>query len=276
MKIQSSVSMNPIAFLLLLSQFVWPVLAGVVCFQACTVECCMVGVWAFANPLGIAVGVTGCAGVCMVACATLAFVPPACFASDTAIATVVSVPNVGNSTQVLNRPISEVHVGDEVLTMVDGKQRTTRIVHNIHSKGDFDFFEFELVRAHPAAMGHLQAVSTRKLKVTPQHSMLLVDAMGEGLYFADAEDVRIGDKMKTGDGSAWQVSNIHQSRANEKYTLVTSEGSVLASGVLVSTICDEAVGTGQKLDDVLPDWKSKHRYELYTQNNFAVPVLSGA
>ena len=55
------------------------------CFHACAVACCEAGVLAFATPLGIAVGVTGCTGVCAVACATAAFVPPACFGNDTTL-----------------------------------------------------------------------------------------------------------------------------------------------------------------------------------------------
>ena len=47
---------------------------------------------------------------------------------------------------------------------------------------------------------------------------------------------------------------------SEKFTLVTTEGSVLASGVLVSTICEEEISLGIKVDDIVPGWKAKHPY----------------
>src|SRR5262249_1394834 len=115
---------------LLLAQ-VTSVTAGVTCYAACCVACCEVGVFAFAGPLGIAVGYTGCAGVCMVACATALFIPPACFANDTTI-TVSS-----SSGKWEQRLISNVNVGDQVLTMVNGQPLScimcTRKAHSTSS-----------------------------------------------------------------------------------------------------------------------------------------------
>ena len=232
--------------LLSLSRFTL-VSAGAACYPACTVACCEFtgGPAAFAGPLGIAVDFCGCATICMVACATLAWAPPACFASDTAIT--VSTPNG----TLLDIPISAVHVDDQVLTLIDGKPATTRVVRNVHSTGHFDFFEFE-VRSN-------RAVST--LKVTPQHSMLIVDPLGE-IRFSRPANISIGDVMQLSDGSRGKVSHIGVSTSNEKFTLVTAEGSVLASGVLVSTICDEEIQVGVKVDDVIHGWKLRHPYGL--------------
>jgi len=221
--------------------------AGLACFPACAVACCECagGPSAFAGPLGIAVGVTGCAGICMVACANFLWVPPACFASDTTIT--VSAPNG----TLLDTPISAVHVDDQVLTLVDGKPVTTRVVRNVHSSGSFEFFEFEVRSDH--------GVST--LKVTPQHSILLVDPLGE-MRFSLPANVSVGDVMQSGNGSIGKVSHIGHSVGDEKFTLVTAEGSVLASGVLVSTICDEEIKVGVKMDDVIYGWKLRHPYNL--------------
>jgi len=221
--------------------------AGAACFPTCTVACCTAtgGPAAFAGPLGIAVDYTGCAGICMVACATLVWVPPACFASDTTIT--VSAPNG----TLLNKPISAVHVDDQVLTLVDGQPVTTRVVRNVHSSGSFDFFEFEVQSD--------RGVST--LKVTPQHSILLVDPLGE-MRFSLPANVSVGDVMRSSDGSVGKVSHIGHSIDNEKFTLVTAEGSVLASGVLVSTICDEEIKVGAKMDDIMHGWKLRHPYNL--------------
>jgi hypothetical protein len=71
--------------------------------------------------------------------------------------------------------------------------------------------------------------------------------------------------MQSSDGSVWKVSRIGQSIGDKKFTLETTEGSVLASGVLVSTICDSEVKVGLKMDDVMVGWKLKHPYGLQTQ-----------
>ncbi|KAF8161691.1 hypothetical protein B0H34DRAFT_796432 [Crassisporium funariophilum] len=277
MKLQGFFSAaNFISLVLLLSHSTLPVFGGLACFPACAIACCEAASAAvFAGPLGVVAGLTGCAGVCSVACATLVWLPPACFAGDTSISALISLPNTKNGTYIINKPISEVRVGDEVLTLVDGQHRTTRIVRNIHAKGDFDFLEFELVRIHALGIEDGGVASTRNLKVTPRHSMLLVELLSSEMRFAHAEDVKKGDMMKTSDGSTWQVSNILPSTGDERYTLVTAEGSVLASGVLVSTICEEEVSTGQRLEEVEQGWKLKHGYGMYTQQGLAVSVLMG-
>jgi hypothetical protein len=231
--------------------------AGGACYPACVVVCCEFtgGPAAFAGPLGIAIDFTGCAGICMVACATLVWVPPACFANDTIIA--VSAPDG----TLLEKPISAVHVGDQVLTLVDGRPATTRVVRNVRSSGSFDFFEFE------ARSGY--AVST--LKVTPQHSMLLTDQQGE-MRFSLPADVSVGDEMQSRDGSTRKVSRIGRFVGEEKFTLETTEGSVLASGLLVSTICDSEINTGLKMDDVMHGWKLRHQYNLHVSGECSLMV----
>lgn len=236
------------AFLsLLLHTLIDSASAGVACFPACAIACCECtgGPAAFAGPLGIAIDFTGCAGICAVACASLVWVPPACFANDTLIS--VAAPDG----TLLEKSISEVNVGDEVLTLVNGRTSTTRVVRNDHSSGMFEFFEFD-VRSG-------KSVST--LKVTPQHGMLVVDRRGD-LRFSHPVDVSVGDVMQTADGSEWKVSRIGHFVGDEKFTLVTTEGSVLASGLLVSTLCEEEIKSGSKMDDVMPAWKLRHQYKL--------------
>lgn len=154
----------------------------------------------------------------------------------------------------LEKSISAVRDGDSVLTMADGRPVLTRVIRNIQSSGSFDFFEFE-VRSH-------HTVTT--LKVTSQHGMLLVDPLGE-MRFALPADVRVGDEMQSSDGSAWKVSRIgHFGHfvGVDKFTLETTEGSVLASGLLVSTICEEEINPGTRMDDIMPGWKARHQYTV--------------
>jgi len=76
--------------------------------------------------------------------------------------------------------------------------------------------------------------------------------------------------MLSSDGSTWNVSNIRRSKGDEKFTLVTSEGSVLASGVLVSTICNEEISSGLKMDDIVEGWKLKHSYNRYAHSQLSI------
>jgi len=57
------------------------------------------------------------------------------------------------------------------------------------------------------------------------------------------------------EGSTLNVSNIRRSTVDERFTLVTSEGSVIASGVVVSTICNEEISSGLKMNEVVKGWK---------------------
>uniref|UniRef100_A0A7S1PU54 Uncharacterized protein n=1 Tax=Neobodo designis TaxID=312471 RepID=A0A7S1PU54_NEODS len=61
--------------------------ADAACHTSCSAACYYTtgGVAAFAGPLGIAVDYTGCAGVCMTACAAGSLGPPACFSNATRI-----------------------------------------------------------------------------------------------------------------------------------------------------------------------------------------------
>ncbi|RFU73236.1 nacht nucleoside triphosphatase [Trichoderma arundinaceum] len=149
-------------------------------------------------------------------------------------------------------PISAVHEGDHVLTTVEGQLLTTRVVRNVRSRGSFDFFKFE-VRSN-------NTVST--LKVTPQHGMLLIDQLGE-MRFSSPADIRIGDEMRPSEGSAWKVSRIGHYVGAEKFALETTEGSVLTSGLLISTICEEEISAGVKVYDIMAGWKARHQYSAH-------------
>jgi hypothetical protein len=189
----------------------------------------------------------------MVACATLVWVPPACFANDTSIAVFT------DDGTVLDKPISAVNIDDEVLTLVDGQPSRTRVVQNVHSTGSFDFFLFNVTSADV----------TTTLKVTPQHGLLLVNKEDETGFSLPA-DVSIGNNMRLRDGTTGKVSGINQFIGSERYTLVTTVGTVLASGVLVSTICDEEVHTGLNMDGVMDDWRLRHQYHL--RERYATPA----
>ncbi|GKZ31187.1 hypothetical protein AbraIFM66950_011399 [Aspergillus brasiliensis] len=221
--------------------------AGAACFPACMVACCECagGPAAFAGPLGIAVGFTGCTGICMVACATLVWAPPACFANDTLV-TVSGPDGMLHPTS-----ITAIHAGDEVLTLVNGQPTTTRVVRNIQSSGTFDFMELEV-----------QSGTERStLKVTPQHGLLLIDHQ-EQIRFSFASDVHVGARIPSGNGAPWIVSRVKHVSGSEKFTLETTEGSVLASGLLVSTICEEEISTGLRMEEIMNDWKSRHQYPI--------------
>jgi hypothetical protein len=47
-----------------------------------------------------------------------------------------------------------------------------------------------------------------------------------------------------------EVADISHSVGNKKFTLITTEGSMLVSSVLVSTVCDEEINIGLRMNDV--------------------------
>ncbi|GIJ91956.1 hypothetical protein Asppvi_010931 [Aspergillus pseudoviridinutans] len=249
MKLQQNFQSHVVLLLLMLLVRGHLASAGAACFPACMVACCECagGPAAFAGPLGIAVGFTGCTGICMVACATLVWAPPACFANDTLIT--MFAPNG----TLYTNSITAVHAGDEVLTLVNGQLTTTRVVRNLRSSGTYDFMEFEVQSDG--------VMST--LKVTPQHGLLILDQQGQ-MRFSFASDVNIGARIPSRNASPWTVSRIKYVSGSEKYTLETTDGSILASDVLVSTICEEEISTGLKMEEIMHDWKSRHQYSFDT------------
>lgn len=201
--------------------------AGVACFAGCATACTAVGPAAFAGPLGIAVGYTGCTGVCMVACAVGSFVPPACYHGNTTVQL--------QSGAVVT--IDAIKAGDSIF---DGAGNWTTVIRNdLIREEDIEFREFIFD-------------TNFKLTVTKEHGVIV---MKESPVVMAAENINIGDKMIP-SGTVVQINTVH---SNEKYNLETTTGTVWSSDVITSTMCaNEFHANGSPLDPTVNQWKIKH------------------
>lgn len=148
----------------------------------------------------------------------------------------------------VEKPITEVNVADEVLTLSGSELKTTKVIRNLKISGSFEFLEIE---------ASSQNGTKKLLKVTPNHVMIRAhDNMSLKLLLS--KNLKLGDKVLSEDG-VYVVSKILNTMKNDKYKLVTTEGTVLASGVFVSTICGPEILCESDFDDVLASWKQKYR-----------------
>lgn len=78
----------------------------------------------------------------------------------------------------------------------------------------------------------------------------------------------------SGDMGVFRVTSTERRRRGEQHTLVTRAGTILASNMLVSTMCDNVVQlrAGSPLSEVLVDWRADHPFP----NSATPPTSSGA
>lgn len=179
------------------------------------------------------------------------------FGKDTTL--LALVPDLGG--RFVERFIDQIKPKDEVLTMtMDNQLTTTRVVHNIkHSGESFDCFEFQVA---------LSSGGNTSIRVTPNHGLVTVSVTGE-LVLSLARDIHIGNLLMSSLGQA-EVKSGKRVVADEMYTLITVEGTMLASELLVSTMCDEeGFAPGSRLPDVVQVWQAQHHYDkiLYDMMN---------
>lgn len=212
------------------------------CVTSCTVPLCAAAT-AAAGPLGANPGVWSaifmkCASGCAIWIA-------ACFASDTK----VTVLENGHE---VDRSIDSVRSGDIVRTLKNGKSAWTKAVKNTKSEGLFEFVQIEAVNSSNNVR--------KQLKVTPAHGMILVSHDGSRTLDA-ADHLVVGDRIIASNGDILTVSHLERVQLQDKYTLETEDGTILASDVFVSTICDEEVAGGERLlDPAMKDWHERHKF----------------
>lgn len=168
----------------------------------------------------------------------------ACLSSE---ATLMSQANEKNTT----KNIKAIKTGDFVLTLKNGTQYWTEVLSNTKTEGSFEFIQIH-------AQNLQNTTQVKQLEVTPEHGLIFyrVDSM---MTIDSASHLQIGDILVNSDGNKLSVIDIKKTTHDEKYTLETSEGTVLASNFFVTTLCKEEVTIGeQPFDLVIEDWKSRH------------------
>lgn len=205
------------------------------------------------------IGAAACAALCAAACAPTA---PACF-SDDAIAWQVDSEGVAQKVAV-----QELVPGDHVLTLSHGRFVATKVLHNQRSRGDFAFTE--LVAK--------QGETVFNLTVTDEHNLVWARGGQESKMHLGEDDweVAMARLLNVGDFVPVMVTNetagagartdlarltwLRQVQLNVKNTLITELGTMLANGILVTTICDgDLLVDPPKFNATLQKWRSLHR-----------------
>lgn len=237
-----------VAVTLLLMNTVGSVISSAICV-GCLDKCFATLPACSATPLG-PVGGAACFIACEAAC-VLACVVTWCFDGNVA----VTVRRAGFDVGLL--PISDVTAGDEVLTHEDGMDLWTEVRQNMYSPGLVPFLSIEVSSDE-------SVTASEPLVVTPNHVMVVTNTSSGALVLREAGFLQVGDLLPTAGGASATVTSIkHFESLNGKHTLVTAHGTVVANGVLTTTVCADNLqsnGTGvSDLATVLPEWRETHR-----------------
>ena len=144
--------------------------------------------------------------------------------------------------QIKNVSIYELKENDIVLA--NNENKLTKVVRNIKSEGIFDYTKIILK-------------SGKELSVTNEHGIIVLDEESNKRIIK-AKNLKEGQKLITLDGVEI-IKNISNVRIKDKYILETENGTVIANNIYVSTICDDMIDEKKNSDDLLNQWKDKHK-----------------
>ena len=187
------------------------------------------------NPLCIA---------CVAANCVFAPVLTACFSSDTIISKI-------ENGEIKDVSINELKEND--LVLANNEYKFTKVVRNIKSEGIFDYIQIILE-------------SGKELTVTKEHGVIVLDNESNKRV-RKANDLSEGQVLITMEGPE-VIKSINNLRIKDKYILETLDGTVVANNIYVSTICDDMIDEKINADDLIQQWKNKHKkmYNLLIKN----------
>lgn len=161
-----------------------------------------------------------------------------CFSKDTII-------TVKKNNEVLKKVISEIKIGDNILTLVNGKEKFTKVKYIRKYDDEFKFYEFKC-----ESNGKV-----KKITVTNNHIMMVYDKEMKKLKYKVAENVICGeDYFNTVDG-LFNVNEINVLNLKNKYAIGVDEGSLIADGILVSCLNMNDVNKGLSLDEMIKKYQ---------------------
>ena len=106
---------------------------------------------------------------------------------------------------------------------------------------------------------------TVHLKVTPQHGVITVVNKEKQIQLASS--IKVNDTMINSEGALMKVIEVSSFIGEDKYTLETTHGSVIASGVFVTTFCDQNIENYEgNYEQKMTEWRQVH--------NFADEIIS--
>lgn len=146
-------------------------------------------------------------------------------------------------------PVMELAKGDAVLTQKDSQHQVTHVARNERHVGNVDGIQMEVALAD----------GRRQITTTANHVMIVYqDASLAAPTFANARAVVVGDVVSV-DGMPGRVTSVHAVGMDHRNHLVTTDGTVLANGVLVTTMCEEyGGGAYNDVPATLASWQRNH------------------
>ena len=217
--------------------------SGAACFAFCCPICTAMGPGKFAAGFGIALDITGCAAGCMVACARGLIIPPACFSDDTYL-------YVLENEKPIKKDISKIKKNDMVITLENGNKSFTKVINNIREEGEFQYYDFKF-QCQNKVINHL--------KVTSDHGLVITDNLNKKDKVKLASNIKLGELVHSKNGVC-KITNISTYYLDHKNTLITQDGTVIASDIYVTTICENEINENKSFEEIIKYWKNKHKY----------------
>ena len=172
---------------------------------------------------------------CILALCVIGPITTACFSSDTKISTI-------EDGQIKEVSIYELKENDIVLA--NNEHKFTKVVRNVKSEGVFDYIQIILE-------------SGKELTVTNEHGVIVLDEKSNKRVIK-ANHLKEGQVLITLEGQEI-IKRINNLRIKDKYILETLDGTVIANNIYVSTICDDVIDEEINADDLIQQWKNKHK-----------------
>ena len=174
--------------------------------------------------------------ICMAACAAGT---RNCFSDDTTI-------QVQRNKTIIETSISNIKEKDQVLTLKNGEFSLTNVVQILQNEGNFTFYELKAQNSEK---------KIKKIKLTEDHGLIVIK--NNQKFIVSAKNIKKGNLIITNEGifSIYDISIITQ---NKKYTLYTEDGTILASDIYVSTICEPDIDETIPFEELMEDWRQAH------------------
>lgn len=209
-----------IAVVLLIQQiYAGPMGCAVCCLGACGVSGAGCSATAMAPPVFIACVAAVCGGLAFTTCA----LPCAmgCFSDDTLV-----VKMNPATLDHLTVPISEVVKGDlvQTLDLDTANFFWSSVTANVHYDEYVTFVE-------------IITTTGSKLRVTREHGMIVY--RDDRMVITSASNLQIGDQLINSMNNTEKITSLVAATLPGKYQLNTEHGTVIASSLLVTTMCEE-------------------------------------
>ena len=98
------------------------------------------------------------------------------------------------------------------------------------------------------------------IKITGNHGIIVKNKNEDGKKIILAKNAKIGDILYNLNGEQLKIIDIKKEVQNLKYTLVTEDGTVLASDIYISIICENLIDGNSKFEDIMYNWRKLHGY----------------